>query len=82
MKRSNLFLGATAFVLAIAGAFSSKAAKTHHQQTVYTNGSGTCTKYSLKNGLTAAVFANHTFKTGGSTAFTKNCSVKLRTLAD
>jgi len=66
MKRSNLFLGASAFILAIAGAFATKAAKAGHHQVVFTKGSaGTgCVAHSDTQGLTKTTISNATFKTG------------------
>jgi len=76
MKRSNLFLGASAFILALAGAFATKAAKSNHQHTVFTKGvkgNAACHKHLLKSGLTLITSSGHTLLTGTSsniTAFT------------
>ena len=81
MKRSNLFLGASAFILAIAGAFTTKAAKQLHQVTFATKGSGSCVTQVRQDGLTAITIANATaFTVGGTTTLfrkTSGCTVTL-----
>ena len=83
MKRSNLVLGASAAILAIAGAFTSKAAKVLHAQTIYTKASATsCVKHQKVNGLTQSIRVGHTAFTNLKTALTVACAHKLFTVAD
>jgi len=85
MKRSNLFLGASAFILAVAGAFTTKASNAGHQKVVATRGShGTsCIVHANTNGLTKVKITAQTFITNGRTAFTStNCAVTLFKIAD
>ena len=86
MKQSKIILSATAFILAIAGAYATKTNKSH-ERTIGTKGIGAhgdCVKHSAVFASTL-VNATHTLKTQSVTAFTWNngsCNKTLFTTGD
>ena len=81
MKRSNLFLGASALVLAVAGAFTTKAAKSNHALTVATIHDGSnCVVHNLRQAVTTVVQVNRTLKTAGFVVLTKTCGKVVYTI--
>lgn len=79
MKKSVIFLGASACILAIAGAFTTKGSTKVVLFTGWTNGSNGCNKYTTEctdNGFNTCF----TSQNGIKTVFTKNdCENKLLT---
>lgn len=82
-EKIKYFPRAAAFVLSVAGVFTTKAAKINHVVTIATISDGSCVIHIRLKGVTKSKIAGHTLIVNTKTAFTKiDCRQTLYTIAN